>query len=272
MSAAGRDIAFSGGVPGAYETHLVPLLFQPYAEDLVVRLASRRPGSVLETACGTGVLTRVMAAKLPDRVSITATDLNPPMLDQAAALGTPRAVEWRPADALDLPFPAASFDAVACQFGVMFFPDRPRGYAEARRVLRRGGGFLFSSWDRIADNELAQVVQDALAPLFPDDPPRFMERTPHGYADVSRIAGDLAAAGFEGEPRVETVALRSRARSARNAAAAFCLGTPLRGEIESHGGQSLEDALRAAEEALARRFGNGEIDARMQAHIVEIER
>jgi len=266
------DTRFEGAVPRLYETRLVPLLFEPYASDLAGRVAARSPGSVLEVAAGTGAVTRELAARLPASVSIVATDLNPPMLEQAAARGTARPVEWRPADAMRLPFDDASFDAVVCQFGAMFFPDRARAFAEARRVLRPGGAFLFSTWDRIADNELAACVQDALAELFPHDPPRFMERTPHGYHDPARIARDLADGGFAATPRVERVTQRSRAESASDAAVAFCQGTPLREEIAARDPAGLEAATGAAERAIAARFGGGAVDAKMQAFVVEVER
>lgn len=269
MTGFRSDTAFAGEVPAAYEAHLVPLLFAPYAADLAERVAAREPSRVLEIAAGTGVATRAMTSRLPAGVSLVATDLNQPMLDEAAVIGTSRPVEWRQADAMRLPFPDASFDLVVCQFGAMFFPDRPAAFAEARRVLEPGGAFLFSTWDRIADNELADVVQQALAVVFPDDPPRFMERLPHGYFDPARIRSDLAAAGFAAPPDIATLALRSRARSARDAAVAFCRGTPLRNEIEARGARFAE-ATDAAEAAIVRRFGPGAIDAKMQAFLVAI--
>ncbi|MGE5413890.1 MAG: class I SAM-dependent methyltransferase [Syntrophomonadaceae bacterium] len=272
MTAPRNDTDFAGAVPRAYETHIVPLLFAPYADDLVGRLEPLRPSRVLEIAAGTGVVTRAMASRLPESVAIVATDLNPPMLDHAAALGTARPVEWRPANAQSLPFGDAEFDAVVCQFGVMFFPDRPRAFAEARRVLRPGGAFLFSTWTALPDNELAEAVQEALASVFPDDPPRFLERTPHGYHDAGLVARDLAAAGFDGPPHIETLTLRSRARSAGDAAVAFCQGTPLRSEIEARGAARLAEATEAARREVERRFGAGPIDAKMQALVVRVER
>ncbi len=264
--------AFAGSVPKAYATYMVPMVFEPYAADLVERLRSRKPTRVLEVAAGTGVVTRLMASLLEDPVSIVATDLNQPMLDQAAAHGTSRPVEWRQADAMQLPFPDGTFDAVVCQFGVMFFPDRPLAFSEARRVLRPGGTFLFNTWDELTENELAHVVQEALAPLFPQDPPRFMERLPHGYYERGRIERDLAAGGFAAPPRVDTITLRSRARSAREAAIAFCQGTPLRDEIVARDASRLEEATAAAEAAIALRFGPGEVDGKMQAYVVAVER
>ncbi|HEX7952510.1 MAG TPA: class I SAM-dependent methyltransferase, partial [Burkholderiales bacterium] len=155
MSSPASDKVFAGSIPKLYDSHLVPLIFAPYASDLAERLRSRRISRLLEIAAGTGVVTRALAAALPDSAAIVATDLNQAMLDQAARVGTKRAVEWRQADAMQLPFEDASFDAVVCQFGVMFFPDKPKAFAEARRVLRPGGLFLFNVWDSIAENEFA---------------------------------------------------------------------------------------------------------------------
>src|SRR5437868_11874751 len=135
------------------------------------------------------------------------------MLDRAAAVGTKRPVEWRQADAMQLPFPDASFDAVVCQFGVMFFPDKARAFAEVRRVLKPGGVFIFNVWDRLAENEFADTVTTALESVFPADPPRFMARTPYGYHDVGVIARDLASGGFVSAPDVTTLSARSRAIS-----------------------------------------------------------
>ena len=271
MTGAASDTQFAGAVPKAYETYLVPLLFEPYAGDLAERVAASNPADVLEIAAGTGVLTRAMASRLPASVAIVATDLNPPMLAEAAAHGTPRPVEWRPADAMALPFEDASRDAVVCQFGVMFFPDKPKAFSETRRVLRSQGTFLFNAWTGLEDNDLARVVQAALASVFPEDPPRFMERVPHGYHERGRIERDLALAGLTAR-RVDLLTLRSRARSARDAALGFCLGTPLRNEIESRDATRLDAAIAAVESAIAARFGSGVVEAKMQAHVVAAKR
>ena len=196
------DRAFAGSIPRLYERHLVPLIFEPYAADLAARVAACRPSRVLEVAAGTGAVTRQLARLLPAEASIVATDLNRPMLDEAAAVGTDRPVEWRQADATDLPFPDAAFDVVACQFGVMFFPDKARAYAEARRVLRPGGSFVFNVWDRIEDERLRRRGDRGAGAIFPDDPPRFLARMPHGCHDTAAIAADLARAGFAHPPRV----------------------------------------------------------------------
>ena len=272
MSSPGSDKVFAGSIPKVYEAYLVPLIFEPYAADVAGRLSALPLSRVLEVAAGTGVVARAMTAALPDSVSVVATDLNQAMLDQAAAVGTKRAVEWRQADALRLPFPDETFDAVVCQFGVMFFPDRPAAFAEARRVLKPGGTYIFSVWDKISENEFADAVESALASFFPEDPPRFLSRTPYGYHDRGPIEGDLAAGGFNAPPRIETVAARSRAESARVPAAAFCEGTPLRGEIEARDASRFDAATDAAARVIAGRFGAGAVDGKIQAHVVTVER
>ena len=266
------DSVFAGSVPQLYERYLVPLIFEPYAVDLAARVASRSPSRILEIAAGTGVVTRRLAAALPPSATIVATDLNRAMLGQASAVGTSRPVEWKQADAMDLPFPDAAFDAVVCQFGAMFFPDRPRAFAEARRVLRDRGTLFFSVWDRIEDNEIADEVTRALATLFPDDPPRFLARTPHGYHDGEAIARDLAAGGFADAPRIDVRTERSRAGSPREPAIAYCEGTPLRSEIEARDASRLAEATDVATAAVARRFGPGAVDGKIQALVVTAKR
>jgi SAM-dependent methyltransferase len=265
------DTVFAGEMPEMYESLMVPLIFEPYAIDLVDRLAPRAPRRALEIAAGTGVVTRRLAATLPAGATILATDLNQAMLDHAASVGTARPVEWRQADAMQLPFEDGSFDAVVCQFGVMFFPDKAKAFAEARRVLAPGGVFLFNAWDRIEDNEFADTATAALATLFPDDPPRFMARVPHGYHDLAAIVDDVRQGGFTKAPRTWTVAARSTAPSARIPAMAYCLGTPLRNEIEARGRAGLERACEVTTEAMAARFGAGAVDSKIQAHIVMVD-
>ena len=272
MNSPDSDKVFAGSVPKLYDEYLVPLIFEPYAVDLTRRLAARPLARVLEIAAGTGVVTRQMAAVLPPGVSIVATDLNQGMLDLAASVGTRRAVQWRQADAMQLPFEEAAFDAVVCQFGVMFFPDKAQAFSQALRVLKPGGVFVFNVWDRIEENEFAHAVTKALAALFPEDPPRFLARTPHGHHDTAAIARDLAQGGFVASPHFSTVAARSRAASAAIAAIAYCQGTPLRNEIEARAGVRLGVATDTAAQAIARQLGPGPVDGKIQAHVVTVER
>jgi ubiquinone/menaquinone biosynthesis C-methylase UbiE len=262
------DKVFAGSIPENYDRHMVPLIFEAYAQDMSRRVAALAPKAVLETAAGSGVVTRALAPILGPDASYAVTDLNQPMLDYAKARqGADSRITWQKADAQALPFADGTFDLVCCQFGVMFFPDRPSGYREARRVLKPGGCFLFNAWDRIEENVFASDVTDALATFFPNDPPRFMARTPHGYHDIALIRSDLAKAGFT-YATIETVAAQSRAPSARLVALAYCQGTPLRNEIEARGADKLEAATDHAAAAIASRHGKGEISAKIQAHVI----
>jgi ubiquinone/menaquinone biosynthesis C-methylase UbiE len=262
------DKVFSGSIPENYDRGMVPLIFEPYAADLARRVASLSPSAVLETAAGTGVVTRALAPILPPGATYIVTDLNQPMLDYAASRQPPDArINWRQADALALPFENATFDLVCCQFGAMFFPDRKAGYREARRVLKPGGHFLFNVWDRIEENIFADEVTNALAEIFPNDPPRFMARTPHGYHDTALIRSELEEAGFS-RVMIETKAEQSRASSPRIPAVAYCQGTVLRNEIEARDAGKLEAATDYVESVIADKHGRGEVAAKIQAHVI----
>jgi len=267
---AQTDKAFTGSIPTLYDRYLGPLLFEPYAVDMAERAARLGPKRILEIAAGTGIVTRALLRKLPT-VSIVATDLNQPMLDHAAARTPAANVTWRQADAQTLPFETGSFDVVVCQFGVMFFPDKAKAYGEARRVLSPGGHFLFSVWDRIEENPVADLVSRAAAALFPHDPPGFLPRTPYGHHDLAVIADALKQCGFTAI-RTEMVEKRSRAPSARDPAIGFCQGSPLRMEIEARDKSRIEEATDAATEAVAARFGRGPIDSKIRAHVIEATR
>lgn len=261
------DRIFRGSIPALYDQHLGPMIFAPYADDIVSRLAHLRHGRVLETAAGTGVVTRALVSALPESVSIHATDLNQSMLDHAASQLPAARVTWRQADAQALPFSDRVFDAVVCQFGVMFFPDKPQAFSEASRVLKPGGRFLFSVWDRIEANEFADVVVQAVATLFTDDPPMFLARTPHGHHDVALLEAQLRTSGFE-MVTTETVTLESAAPNALSVAVGYCQGTPMRNEIETRDPNRLTEATEVAAAAIAGRFGSGPVTGKIQAHVI----
>ena len=265
---AENDKLFAGSIPRMYDTLMVPLIFEAYAADMAERVAAFAPAAVLETAAGSGAVTRELAPRLGAGARYVVTDLNQPMLDHAAARQGPDGrIEWRQADALALPFDDASFDVVCCQFGAMFFPDRSAGYAEARRVLRPGGHFVFNVWDRIEENAFADDVTRAVATVFAHDPPRFLARTPHGYHDTALIREDLRRAGFA-DIRIETLEKLSRGPSARDVAMAYCQGTPLRNEIEARDARLLEEATDRAAQAIASRHGQGQVAGKIQAHVI----
>ena len=265
---AESDKEFAGSIPKFYDTLMVPLIFEAYAADLAQLVAACSPRSVLETAAGSGVVARALAPRLDADTRYVVTDLNQPMLDYAATRqGADTRIEWRQADALDLPFEDASFDVVCCQFGAMFFPNRVTGYVEVRRVLKPGGRFIFSVWDRIEDNAFADEVTNAVAAVFARDPPRFLARTPHGYHDVALIREELSSAGFA-DIVIETRDKVSRARSARDAATAYCQGTPLRNEIEARDPNLLQFATDHAARAIASRHGEGPVAGKIRAHVI----
>jgi ubiquinone/menaquinone biosynthesis C-methylase UbiE len=264
----GRDAVFAGSIPALYDRYLGPLLFEPYARDLAARMADLGAGRVLETAAGTGIVTAALAQRLPSAVALVATDLNQAMVDHAGTKPALMRAELRQADALKLPFADASFDAVLCQFGVMFFPDRVAGYREARRVLKPGGRFVFSVWDSLQHNPIPRCVVEAATARYPQNPPLFLARTPHGHHDAAVIRRELGEAGFD-DPVIDTVTLPSRAPSADYPAAGFCQGTPMRAEIEALEPSGLAAATDAVAAAVRTAFGAGAIEAPMQALVVE---
>ena len=247
----------------AYDRWMVPTVFRPFAVELGHRIAERRPRRVLELAAGTGVLTRELLAGDggPD---VTATDLNQAMVEFGRKC-VPGAT-WQQADAIDLPFDDEQFDAVVCQFGVMFFPDKPAAHAEARRVLEPGGSLVLATWAPIDGHEFEMAVVAGLDRAFPDDPPRFLQSVPHGYADLDVAVADVRAGGLE-PISAETVTVEGHAESAVGLATGYCTGTPLRPQIEARG--DLAVAIDAVAGELERRFGSGPLTGRMTAHVIE---
>ena len=261
------DTVFAGSIPALYDKYLGPLIFQSYADDIARRVSDLKAGSVLEVAAGTGIVTAALIRTLPKSVNLVATDLNQAMLDVAKVKDPASRVSWQQADAQMLPFPDGSFDAVVCQFGVMFFSDKPKAFREARRVLKPGGRYLFNVWDSLAHNEISDLVVTAVAELFPNDPPQFLARTPHGHYDTAPLVAALKAAGFV-DVAVDTVTKRSQAATALDAVMGLVQGTPMRSEIEARDAKRLAEATEAAAAKVREKFGDRSIDARIQAHVV----
>lgn len=268
----GKDKEFIGSIPEFYDTYLVPLIFEAYAEDLADRVSALDPRTILETAAGSGVIPRSLAHRLHADARYVVTDLNQPMLDHAAEKQGPDArIDWQQADALNLPFDKDMFDAVVCQYGVMFYPDRPRGYDEVHRVLKPGGSYVFNVWDSLATNDFAREVTDAVGTIFPEDPPQFLPRTPYGYYDHDLIRDELQAAGFS-KVSITSKEEPCTAPSPRHPVIAYCHGTPLRGEIEAKGGDMLDRVTDQVTAVLAEKYGEGPVAAKMCAHIIVAEK
>jgi len=269
---------FVGSIPENYDRYLGPVLFEPYARDLAGRLRVGEGARVLELACGTGIVTRRLRERMPASARLVATDLNEPMLLIAKRRleGAP-GVEWRQADACALPFPPASFDAVVCQYGLMFVPDKPAAFREARRVLVPGGQFLFNTWDAIDRNPFARIAVATLREHVPVDPPTFYD-VPFSMHDHTAIAALLKDAGFgaddgsgpagDAPARIEEVALQSESPSARDLATGLIEGNPVGPSLRERGGVStdaLRDALAAA---LAREMGDRPARVTLRALVV----
>lgn len=237
---------FVGSVPENYDRYLGPRIFEGYAEDLAKRVVTQKPSRVLELAAGTGILTQRLRDLLPDSCEIVATDLNEPMLEIAREkTGNPESIVFRQADGTELPFADESFDLVACQFGVMFFPDKHRGYTEVLRVLEPGGMYLFNAWDSRQANPFSATAHAVIEAMFPDDPPGFY-KVPFHYHDVEEIRRDVSAAGFQNVD-IDRVAITSKIPSATDFAQGLVFGNPLSEEIKSRGGNP-----DAAAEAIAK--------------------
>jgi ubiquinone/menaquinone biosynthesis C-methylase UbiE len=259
---------FSGSIPAAYDRYLGPMLFQPYAEDLAARLQVAKNGSVLELACGTGILTRALRTHLPSTVKLTATDLNEPMFRHAAVkFRKDETVQWLQADACSLPFSDRMFHVVVCQFGIMFVPDKALAAREAHRVLKPGGLFLFNVWDAMEHNELGQLTHQTIASYFDKDPPTFYE-VPFGYHDQEEIKRVLKEAGFK-EVKTEVVTKVGAANRAEDAARGLVQGNPVAVAIAERDPSLLPVITKAVAQAIAGRFGETDIRAPMMAIVVQ---
>ena len=245
---------FVGGIPENYDRCLGPHIFHDYAEDLARRAAEANPAAVLELAAGTGILTRKLRDSLAPATRLVATDLNPPMLDVAKRkFSRGEKVEFKPADAMALPFGDAEFDLVVCQFGVMFFPDIQEAFREAGRVLRDSGRYLFNVWGGMSANPFSEVAQNVAAEFFPDDPPGFY-KVPFGYSDQGAVMADMAAGGRQ-DIECETVRFTKDVADWALFAHGLVFGNPLIHEIHKRGGVEPEAVKQAILTALRARFG-----------------
>jgi SAM-dependent methyltransferase len=261
------DVAadFTGSMPEYYDSIMGPAQFEVFGDDLAQRLPPKPPGGVLEIACGTGIVTRRLRARLDPSVSLVASDISDAMLAYARSK-TPGAVDWRKADACALPFESGSFGAVVCAFGVMFPPDKKAVFGEARRVLREGGSFLFNVWDGLDANPQSRATNDVLEGMFPGDPEmRFTG--PFLFNDRKVLASLLEGARFA-QARMDVVRLPIRAASARDYAVGQLRGTP-RGALFEKRGASIDHVLDKVAAALAPIGGSKPFRCTGQALVIE---
>ncbi len=261
------DVTFDGTIPEVYDRFLGSLLFEPYAVDMARRVAELEPDNVLEVAAGTGIVTRRLLESLPRASRLTATDLNDPMIEHARGrIGKDSRVSWRQADALNLPFRNEEFDAVVCQFGLMFFPDKLRGMREFHRVLSPGGHLLLSVWDSFEHNPVGNIIHTMLAEVFPVDPPDFY-RIPFGSHDATELRRLATDAGFT-EVKIETLTLEGTSPSAGEAAIGLVRGNPVVNAIRERAPERLEEIESRTRERLAGRYGSRGLRVASQAHIL----
>jgi ubiquinone/menaquinone biosynthesis C-methylase UbiE len=261
-----NNAAFVDSIPENYDRYLGPVLFDPYAVDLVARLHLPETAAVLELACGTGIVTRRLRDCLAPTAKLVATDLNDAMKDYARHKFDPsEAVEWKQADATDLPFADGSFDAVVCQFGLMFFPDKDRAVRETFRVLKPGGVFLFNVWDRIENNDLPHIAHVIITKFFQDDPPDFYE-VPFSFHNPKTIKSVLTAVGFR-HVQVSPLALLAISPSADDVAKGLVHGNPVITAIRERNESSIPEIEAAIAAAVAAQCGDAPVRGRMQALI-----
>jgi SAM-dependent methyltransferase len=246
------DAGFVGNIPRHYDEGLGPIIFVDAAAEMARRVAALTPRRVLETAAGTGIVTRALRDALPVDTELVATDLNLPMLDVARTrFQASEQVRFDVADATALPLADDSFDALVCQFGVMFFPDKDKGYREARRVLVPGGHYLFSVWDSHKHNPIGRISQGVVESFFPDDPPQF-QRVPFSYP-FEPIKDSLIEAGFE-EIGVSVWRMTKPLRDPGLLARGIVLGSPLYDQVISRGNVPPETIMGTLTEAFAEAF------------------
>ena len=268
---ADPNAAFVGSIPYAYDAYLGPLLFHEFADDLAACVPVAPGARVLETACGTGILTGRLLKRLGGQGAIVATDLNEAMFAHAQRRGVAGpGLEWRQADGTNLPFDDASFDAVVCQFGLMFFPDKAAGVREAFRVLKPGGRYLFNVWDGMDANPIPKIVFEASVQYFPESPPQFM-RVPFSLHDPEPIRAWLTDAGFQ-NIEWRTLSKVGASPSAAEAAIGLVEGSPLYTEIMNRRPEALADIKATVAAHIAAGFGDHPVRCPLRAHVFSAQR
>ncbi|MEW6126263.1 MAG: methyltransferase domain-containing protein [Acidobacteriota bacterium] len=267
---ADANVAFAGSIPENYDRFLVPVFFAPYARDLVRRITVQENAAVLEIACGTGMVTRKLKDTLPATARLVATDLNPEMMEVAKRKFTAdEIIEWQQADAMNLPFADETFDAAICQFGLMFVPDKVTALCEVKRVLKPGGIFLFSVWDAIEKNEMAQIAHETIQSFFDNDPPAFYE-IPFSLDNPEGVQAFLKEAGFI-DIQMDIVTMTGESPTAQDAARGTVEGNPIINAINERGVDK-EKVIEAVAEKLAKQLGDKPLKTKLQALVFKVKK
>jgi ubiquinone/menaquinone biosynthesis C-methylase UbiE len=265
-----QDIpSFAGTVPANYEKYLGPFLFEPYALDVAARLQDKRYPSILEIACGTGRVTNHLSGSV-QHDSLIATDLNPDMIEVAKKIVTNPSIRWMAADAVALPFADHSFDAVVCQFGIMFFPDKRKGLQEMYRVLKAGGKLIFNTWDKLENLPAVQLGRKVIDSFFETDPPEFYN-IPFSMHDEHELRTLMLEAGFK-NISISLVKKEGVSPSAANLARGMVEGSPMYVSIIERDAALVEPMKEKVEKELGEKFGNNPLTCNLQAWVCEGEK
>ena len=260
-----KTAAFAGTIPANYEKYLGPFLFEPYALDLVSRLQDKKYPNILEIACGTGRVTKHLAGSVKFD-TLTATDLNPDMICIAREKVWDKNIKWLPADAMDLPFDDNTFDLVVMQFGIMFFPDRPKGVSEAHRVLKPGGKLIFNTWDRTENVPGIYEGRQVIESYFEGDPPKFYS-IPFSMYDEKELKALPTHAGFK-NVNVSLVKKEGFSPSSKDLAIGIVEGNPIYLVIVEKNPSLVDQIKDHVRKVLIEKYGES-VRVPLQAWVVE---
>lgn len=260
----------AGNAAETYERALTPAVFAAWAP-LVVALADPRSGErVLDVACGTGVVTRLVARQVGRTGKVVGLDLNPGMLAVAAATAaseppTSASITWQEASATRMPFPDGAFDVAYCQLGLQFFPDRPAALREMHRVLVSGGRVGLMVWRGIEHSPGFDILAAALARHVSPEAAGIM-RAPFGLAEAEELRGLIAAAGFRDitiRPVAGTVRFPSVARFVQD----YVAGSPLAGHVAKVSDEARAALVGEVGDALRSHLAGGALAFPIEAHL-----
>jgi SAM-dependent methyltransferase len=234
-------LQISGSAADIYEQHMVPAIFARWAPDLVQAAGVQPAERVLDVACGTGAVTRLLAEQVGPAGNVTGLDITPGMLAAARLAAPSQRIEWLEGSAVKMPLPDGTFDAVVCQQGLQFFPDKPAALSEMRRVLKRGGRLALSCWRSVEHTPGYLVLEQALARRVG---PEKAALPPFSLGDAGAIRGLVVGAGFR-EVKLRAEAKMMRFRSAEHLVRAVVGGAPAMMGALTGQGEGVLDAIIA---------------------------